>query len=246
MSQSSPYCRPNLAYVHDRGYSFHADGCASGILELLEPVRRRKGLVLELGCGSGHLTRHLTVAGHRVLATDASPAMLDLTRQRVPGAEVRQLSLPDDPIPEADAIVSSGHAVSYVSDPAAMERAFGAIARALRPGGAVFLDVMDLHTIDDRVRPPSVGRVGEDWAIVANVSSPRPDQFVRDMAVFVRNDDGTWRRDDEQHVNTLFDTSRLPALLADHGIEATLVNALGAYQLPPGLVGVVGHKATAT
>lgn len=34
--------------------------------------------MLELGTGSGHLTRHLLAAGHRVIAADASPAMPDL------------------------------------------------------------------------------------------------------------------------------------------------------------------------
>ena len=52
-----------------------------GILALLEPVRARGGLVLEVGCGSGLLTRHLVDAGHRVIATDASPAMVELAQE---------------------------------------------------------------------------------------------------------------------------------------------------------------------
>jgi SAM-dependent methyltransferase len=81
-----PYYRGDLALVHDLGFGFHADRCAPGILALLEPVRQRRGLVLELGCGTGRLTRHLVDAGHRVLATDASPAMLERARRAVPGA----------------------------------------------------------------------------------------------------------------------------------------------------------------
>jgi len=38
----------------------------------------RGGLILELGCGSGALTRHLLAACHRVIATDASPDLLAL------------------------------------------------------------------------------------------------------------------------------------------------------------------------
>jgi len=70
-----PYYRDDLALVHHRGFGFHADMCAPGIVALLGPVRDRRGLVVELGCGSGLLTRHLLDAGHRVVATDASPAM---------------------------------------------------------------------------------------------------------------------------------------------------------------------------
>ena len=71
MSASDRYYRRDLALVHHRGFGFHADRTAPGILALLEPVRERRGLVLELGCGSGLLTRHLLDAGHRVSATDA-------------------------------------------------------------------------------------------------------------------------------------------------------------------------------
>src|SRR4051794_21145697 len=103
-----PYYQADLARVHHLGFGFHADQCAPGILALLEPVRERGGLVLEVGCGSGLLTKHLVDAGHRVVATDASPAMLDLAREHAPGAEdIRQLVLPDDPLPAADAIVAS-------------------------------------------------------------------------------------------------------------------------------------------
>src|SRR5688572_6797212 len=101
----SPYYRRDLSLVHHLGFGFHADVCAPGILRLLEPVRERAGLVVEIGCGSGALTRHLVNAGHRVIASDASPAMLELARANVPEAEdVRVLRLGDDAIPEADAI----------------------------------------------------------------------------------------------------------------------------------------------
>lgn len=83
-ANGSPYYRDDLALVHHLGFGSHADACAPGILARLEPARERGGLVLELGCGSGHLTRHLVEAGHRVLATDASTAMLAL-RRAVPG-----------------------------------------------------------------------------------------------------------------------------------------------------------------
>ena len=55
----TPYYRRDLALVHHRGFGFHADACAPGILTLLEPVREREGLVVEIGCGSGLLTRYL-------------------------------------------------------------------------------------------------------------------------------------------------------------------------------------------
>ena len=124
-----------LALVHHLGYGFHADACAPGILRRLDPVRARNGLVVELGCGSGLLTRHLVDAGHRVIATDASPAMLDLARETVPDAEaVELLTLPDDPIPPCDAIVSVGHVLSYLPTAAAHRSGPGRRGRRAAPG----------------------------------------------------------------------------------------------------------------
>ena len=67
----TPYYRRDLALVHHSGFGFHADACAPGLLALLEPVREAGGTVVEIGCGSGLLTRHLVDAGHRVVETDA-------------------------------------------------------------------------------------------------------------------------------------------------------------------------------
>jgi SAM-dependent methyltransferase len=238
-----PYYRHDLALIHHLGFGFHADACAPGLLHLLEPVRERRGLVVELGCGSGLLTRHLLDAGHRVIATDASPAMLELAREHAGDAEIRRLVLPDDPIPEGDAVVSVGHVLNYLSDADAIDRALVAIAAALRPGGVLAIDLCDLAYGEARTDdPPTVGWVADDWAIVTERSMPSPDRFVRQMATFVRNDDGSWRRDDERHENVLIDTSLVPALLAWHGVEASVGGSFGAERLPEGLHTVIGHR----
>jgi SAM-dependent methyltransferase len=240
---TDPYYRADLALVHHLGFGFHADACAPGILALLEPVLERRGLVLELGCGSGLLTRYLVDAGHRVLATDASPAMLELARETAPGAaEIRQLVLPDDDLPECDAIVSIGHVLSYLPDEAALDRALLAAGRALRPGGVLALDLCDLRWGEARRDSPNYSRVEDEWAIVTRFDLPRPDLFVRELTTFLRNDDGTWRRDGERHENVLVDTSRIPALFVTVGVDAEVRASFGEERLPEGIVVICGRR----
>jgi SAM-dependent methyltransferase len=236
------YYRHDVALVHARAFGKHGDRCAPGILELLAPVRG--GLVLELGCGSGALTRHLLAAGHRVIATDASPDILALAREELgPDADLRQLTLPDDKLPEADAIVSVGHAISYLPDAAAIDKGLVVIADALRPGGVLAMDVCDLEWGELRAEEETLGRVGQDWAFVTRYSRPSPDKFVRDITAFVPDGQGAWHRDDEHHENVLIDTSRIPALLSDHGVTATLGSAFGEAEMPPGLRTVTGFRS---
>jgi SAM-dependent methyltransferase len=235
------YYQRDLAFIHDQGYGLHADRCAPGILELLSGVRG--GLVLEFGCGSGALTRHLLAAGHRVIATDASADMLALARAALgPEADLRLLALPGDPLPAADAIVSVGHVISYLPGAADVEAALTAVAGALRPDGVLAIDILDLDFGQVRAGEPPFARVEADWAIITEFSTPAPDRFVRDITTFVPDGAGAWRRGEEHHENVLVDTSRLPALLAGHGVRASVGTAFGDAELPAGLRTVSGRK----
>jgi SAM-dependent methyltransferase len=244
---SGPYYRRDLALVHHRGFASHSAACAPGILELLTSVRQRDGLVVEIGCGSGLLTKDLIRAGHRVVGTDASPAMLALAREMLGrAAEIRRLVLPDDPLPAADAIVGVGHALNYLPNAAAVDRALVRIAEALLPGGLLAIDLCDLEWGRARRNADALGRIGDDWAIITRFLTPFVDQFVREITTFVRNDDGSWRRDDERHNNVLIDTSKVPALLARHGVEAEVRDSFGGEDLPTGLRAIVGSRASSS
>jgi len=241
-SAHDPYYRADLALIHHLGFGFHADACAPAIIDLLTSVRECDGLVVEIGCGSGLLTRHLVEAGHRVIATDASTAMLDLARRHAPGADFRALRLPDEPVPRADAIVSVGHVLSYLDDEAGVDRALVALAGALRPGGVLAIDLCDLAYGRARLHAPTLAHRHDQWVLVTEFSAPAPNRFVREMTTFVKNPDDSWRRDDERHENVLVDTSRLLGLLAEHGVDASIASSFGIEELPVGLVAVVGHR----
>jgi SAM-dependent methyltransferase len=238
---SAPYYRADLARIHHEGFAFHADAVAPGILKLLEPVRARGGLVLEIGCGSGLLTKYLVDAGHRVLATDASPAMVDLAREYVPTHSIEVLRLPDDPVPDADAIVSVGHPLSYLDDETQLDRALAALTAALRGDGVLAFDICDFRWGEARRDEPPRVWLGEDWVLITRTSVPDRGTFRREMTTFVRAGQ-MWRRDDEMHDNVLVDTSEIPALLTDNGIDAEIRESFGGETLPTGLVAVVGYR----
>jgi SAM-dependent methyltransferase len=170
--------------------------------------------------------------------------MLALAKDAAPKAEeFRELVLPDDPLPECDAVVSVGHMLSYLSDEAELEAALLAIAKSLRRGGVLALDLLDLRYGDDLAADETRGRIGKDWAVVTRLSRPARNLFLREITTFVRTENGSWSRDDETHENVLVDTARIPALLAKEGIETQVSDSFGEEELPAGLVAIVGRRA---
>jgi len=100
---------------------------------LVGPAPRR---VLDLGAGTGKLTRALVAAGHDVAAVDPAAAMLDTLRGGLPGVDARKGSAEALPLPDADVDVVVVAQAFHWFDP---DRALPEIARVLRPGGRLGL-----------------------------------------------------------------------------------------------------------
>ena len=129
MSDDTAIHGPDLALVHRLGFGRHPVATATGVLALLAAVRERDRLVHEFGARSGALTERLLEAGHRVLASDASPPLLALLRAELPHADTRELRLPDDPLSPADAVAGIGHALNDLPDVDAVSRGVRALGR---------------------------------------------------------------------------------------------------------------------
>jgi SAM-dependent methyltransferase len=91
--------------------------------------------LLDAGCGTGLLALLASLRGARVTALDASAALLAITRERLPQADVREGDL--EALPFADAsfdAVAAVNSIFYASD---MEAAMHELSRAARPSGRV-------------------------------------------------------------------------------------------------------------
>jgi SAM-dependent methyltransferase len=134
--------------IHDlaaRGFTAAADAYersrpdypAAAVAQLVDRLRLGPGrIVLDLGAGTGKLTRLLTPTGARVIALEPLPAMRAKLTTAAPGAAV--LDGTAEAIPLADASVD-GAVCAQAFHWFDAERALAAIHRVLRPDGWLVL-----------------------------------------------------------------------------------------------------------
>jgi SAM-dependent methyltransferase len=92
--------------------------------------------VLELGAGTGKLTRAVCALGHRVIASDPDPEMLEVLRDAVPDAVPLAAAAEEIPLRASSVdVVVAAQAFHWFD----ADRAWPEIARVLRPGGSLAL-----------------------------------------------------------------------------------------------------------
>ena len=114
---------------YDDAYSFVWEHGA-GVIELLAPVAGER--VLDLGCGTGHLTAQIAARGAEVVGIDRSPEMIATARQNYPRLRFEVADAASFRFDEPFDAVFSNAAIHWMKD----QRAVAAsIRQALKPGG---------------------------------------------------------------------------------------------------------------
>lgn len=102
----------------------------ASLLELLAPAPGMR--VLDLGCGTGHLTAQIAAAGADVLGLDAAPSMIARARTLYPTLRFEVARGEDFTLDAPVDAVFSNAALHWMPHP---RQVLGCVARAVRPGG---------------------------------------------------------------------------------------------------------------
>jgi SAM-dependent methyltransferase len=235
----------DLAYIHDEGFSDFSLNAAPGLLAMLRRNGFDRGLVVDLGCGSGIWARQLGFAGYEVLGVDASPAMIRLARKRAPKAKFVTASLLDAELPQCAAVTAIGECLSYAlhgdDSGRELDRLLRRVYRALLPGGIFVFDFVKRSPQSGGV-PRKRYSVGRDWAVLLDVSQSEDGILTRQITSF-RKTGLCYRRTEEMHRLRIFEHGEIEAALKRAGFAAEPLRAFGALRFRSWHGGMLARKA---
>jgi len=202
MKESARFYDANAAALADQYESVKADqvhACWSKFLPC------SKGLVLDVGAGSGRDAAWLAAKGHEVVAVEPSAKMRDEGAARHPAASIRWIddALPDFKAVEAlhfkfDLILLSGSWM-HVTPGSDRKRAFRKLASLLKPGGRIVFSLRSVPPDDRSSHETSVSELrtlANEQLLELKLEHSDDDACGRsevrwDTVVFELQDDGT-------------------------------------------------------
>ena len=207
---------------------------ADRILAVLKEEGIKDGLALDLGCGTGKMTRLMDQAGYDMIGLDTSLDMLQIARENSPEdilyllQDMREFEL----YGTVGAVISVCDSLNYILEEEELADVFSLVRNYLDPGGLFIFDMNTAHkyrdVMGDRVIAEDREQVSFIWY---NHYEEEEERNYIDLNLFVREEDGRYRKFSEMHVQAGYTYEKIAGLIRQSGL--TLVNAFDGYSQEP-------------
>jgi SAM-dependent methyltransferase len=228
----------DLAFIHDAGFITFSRRAGDATLVLLRRAGVRRGLIVDIGCGSGTWVQQLINAGYNALGLDLSPPMIEFARRRVPQADFRIASIHNFSLPRCSAVTAFGEIFNYRFDrrlsPIAI---FRRIHRALESGGYFIFDLLEMIPGKQTTRVVE----GNEWLVISEVRQ-KGRQYATRRIVSFRKVGRTYRRTNETHSLRLYSFQAIRSELSRTGFAVRSMRKFGKLQLQPGHLIFIARK----
>ena len=210
--------------------------------ELRRYEKEKTSLVLDLGCGTGSMTKALAHRGYDMTGVDYSPEMLDIARQRAEKEGLDNILWLCQDMTEfelygtVEAVVSSLDCINHITDKASLSQCFSLVHNYLSPDGLFLFDVNSpykFETVDgDRAYLLEDENAFCAWQNCYRKRSGLCDFYI---TLFEKQSDGSYLRREEFQREKMYTEKTLRKLLSATGFEVLSVSG-----------SLDGHVPTAT
>ena len=205
------------------------------------------GLVLDLGCGTGQITRRLADAGYDMIGADGSEDMLQIAqeaefaRKRDGSGALsgrRDILYLQQDIREFElygtvrAVISTCDTLNYITEREDLLRVFRLVNNYLDPNGLFLFDMNTVSHYRDLCADNTFAESRDDCSFIwENDYDSLSGINEYDLTLFLRREDGLYERFFETHREKAWETETVRALLEEAGMR--YIGVLEAYTDAP-------------
>ena len=200
------------------------------LTSLLKEYGINDGLVLDLGCGTGELTRRLAACGYDMTGVDVSVDMLQKAMEKQTDPPILYL-LQEMQTLELDgcvrAVCCTCDCVNYVLEPQELSDAFRRVAACLESGGVFIFDMNTAYKYEQLLGDHTFAESRQEGSFIWENYYDETDQINEyDLTIFVRQEKGLFRKFTETHFQRGYTLPVIKALVEQAGLR--FVEALDA------------------
>lgn len=181
------------------------------------------GLVLDLGCGTGTLTRMLAQEGYDMIGVDGSQEMLTEAREKTDDRgilylcqDMREFEL----YGTVRAIVSTCDTMNYLLTPEDFIQTLRLVNNYLDPGGVFIFDLNTLYKFREVMGDTTIAENGEDASFIwDNFFDEETGRNEYDLTLFIRQENGLFERVSEVHEEQGYTSEQVREFIACSGME---------------------------
>ena len=178
------------------------------------------GLVLDLACGTGAMTRRLSKKGYDMIGIDLSGECLAIAAEREEGdvlylqQDMRAFEL----YGTVRAVILCCDSINYLTELTDVEQVFRLVNNYLDPGGLLILDFHPPFYYREILGDRSITDVDEDLILIWENEELPEGMHEMDLCIMEREEDGRYRRTEETHFQRGYSMEEMKAAAEKAGL----------------------------
>ena len=195
------------------------------VRELFREEGIKDGILLDLGCGTGSVTELLARAGFDMIGIDNSEEMLEIAMEKREQSGLDILYLLQD-MREFElygtvrGVVSICDSMNYILEDEDLLTVFGLVHNYLDNEGIFIFDLNTMYKYETILADNTFAEDREESGFIWENYYDEEDEINQyDLSLYVREEDGRYRKYEETHLQRAYRQERGEELIRESGLE---------------------------
>ena len=192
------------------------------LAQLFREYGIEEGLLLDLGCGTGKLTRIMAEKGYDMIGVDYSYEMLDIAKSESEESilyllqDMREFEL----YGTVRGIYSACDCMNYILEENELRSVFKLVNNYLDPGGVFVFDVNTPYKYRELLAENTIAENRDEGSFIWENYFDEDEQINEyDLTLYIKEEDGRFIRFEETHFQRCYELSMIRRLLEEAGLE---------------------------